>query len=160
MTRRALIAMLVLIFAVPCFGGGDPEFHAVVRTIETQYGVHHMRIPFGLATFCLKVAQVPCTSGLKIAVFDHLLRANGISNEALQESIESAVGNAWRPLVRVRSNDGNQLTLVYANPSAKDVHALIICIDADNATVVQAKVSVAQIRKWMDKPDEITHEVE
>lgn len=157
MKRRALISLFVLIFAVPCFGG-DPEFHAVVRTIEAQYGVHHMHIPFGLATFCLKVAQVPCMSGMKIAVFDHLSRANSITNAAFEDSIEAMVGSAWRPLVRVRSNDNKQLTLVYANPSNKDLHALIVCIDADNATVVQAKVSVAQIRKWIAKPDEITHE--
>jgi hypothetical protein len=158
--RRALISLFVLIFAVPCFGGGDPEFHAAVRTIEAQYGVHHMHIPFGLATFCLKVAQVPCMSGLKIAVFDHLSRANGISYDSFEESLESAVGTAWRPLVRVRSNDENQLTLVYANPSDKEMRTLIICLQPDNATVVQAKVSVAQIRKWIEKPDEITHELD
>lgn len=158
MKRRALISLFVLILATPCFGGGDPEFHAVVRTIEAQYGVHHMRIPFGLATFCLRVAQVPCMSGMKIAVFDHLSRANGIASAAFEESIEAVVGSAWRPLVRVRSNENNQLTLVYANPSNKDLHALIVSIDSDNATVVQAKVSVAQIRKWIEKPHEITHE--
>lgn len=160
MKRRTLISLLVLTFAIPCFGGGDPEFHAVVKTIEAQYGVHHMHIPFGLATFCLKVAQVPCMSGLKIAVFDHFSRASGISDQEFEESLESAVGAAWRPLVRVRSNDENQLTLVYAKPSDKEMRALIICLQPGNATVVQAKVSVAQIRKWIEKPDEITHQVD
>jgi hypothetical protein len=158
MKPRALILLLAIGLAAPCFGGGDPEFHAVVKTIELQYGVHHMHIPFGLATFCLKVAQVPCASGLKIAVFDHLSRANGISNDAIEQSLESSVGDAWHPLVRVRDRE-NQLTLVYANASQKEVHALIICLQQDTATVVQAKVTAAQIRKWIEKPDEVTHEM-
>ena len=78
----------------------------MVRTIETQYGVHHMRIPFlGFATVCLKIAGIPGTSGLKLAVFDQLPKESGVSDEALQESIEAAIGDTWRPLVRVRSND-------------------------------------------------------
>ena len=161
MKRRALVLVLAMIVVVPCFGGGDPEFHAVVKAIEAQYGVHHMRIPFlGFATFCLKIAQVPGASELKIAVFDDLPRADGMSIESFQESVESSLGGAWKPLVRVRSNDDNQLTLIYANPSDKEVRALIICLQTDNATVVQAKVKASQIRKWIEKPDEITHETD
>jgi hypothetical protein len=156
---RALALFFAIALAAPCFGGGDPEFHAVVKTIEMQYGVHHMHIPFGLATFCLKVAQVPCASGLKIAVFDHLSRANGISNDAMEQSVESSIGGAWHPLVRVRDRE-NQLTLIYANASQKEVHALIVSIQQDTATVVQAKVTAAQIRKWIEKPDEVTHELD
>lgn len=161
MKRRtvALFFAIAISIAAPCFGGGDPEFHAVVKTIELQYGVHHMHIPFGLATFCLKIAQVPGTSGLKIAVFDHLSRANGISNDAVEQSVESSIGDAWHPLVRVRDGE-NQLTLIYANASQKELHALIVCLQSDTATVVQAKVTAAQIHKWIEEPDEVTHEMD
>lgn len=162
MKRYALAVFLAsaALLAAPSFGGGDPEFHAVAKTIEMQYGVHHMRIPFGLVTFCLKVGQVPGASGLKIAVFDHLQRPSGTSTEAFEESVESSMGKAWSPLVRVRSNNDNELTLVYANPSQKEVRALIVCIEANQATVVQAKVTASQIRKWIEEPDEVTHETD
>jgi hypothetical protein len=174
MKRRNSVLTLLLVLAIaiafvaPCFGGGDADFHAVVRTIELQYGIHHIRIPFGLATFCLKVAQVPGASGLKIAVFDHLGdrsgdhlgHPDGIANGELEQSIESSIGNTWHPLVRVRSNGDGELTLVYTNPSDKDLHALIVCIESDTATVVQAKVTIAQIRKWIEQPDEVTHQID
>lgn len=168
MKRQRLVLVLVLAMAIafvaPCFGGGDADFHAVVRAIELQYGIHHMRIPFGLATFCLKVGQVPGASGLKIALFDHLGdhlgQPDGTANGELERSIESSIGNTWHPLVRVRSNDNNELTLVYANPSDKDLHALIVCVESDTATVVQAKVTIAQIRKWIEQPDEVTHQID
>jgi hypothetical protein len=144
--------------AVPCFGGNDAEFHAVVRTIETQYGVHHMRIPFlGFATVCLKVARIPGASGLKLAVFDNLPKESGISDEALQESIEASIGGTWRPMVRVRSNDDHNLTMVYANPSDKEMRVLVVYIDPNTATVVQTKLKASQIRKWIQQPDEVTH---
>jgi hypothetical protein len=159
MKPRTMILLLAIALAAPCFGGGDPEFHAVVKTIEMQYGVHHMHIPFGLATFCLKIAQVPGASGLKIAVFDHLSRVNGMSHDTIEQSVESSVRDTWHPLVRVRSNDENQLTLVYTNASEKELHALIVCLQPDTAVVMQAKVTAAQIRKWIEKPDEVTHGV-
>lgn len=159
MKPRALALFFVIAVAAPCFGGGDPEFHAVVKTIEAEYGARHIRIPFlGVATFCLKIAQVPGTSGLKIAVFDHLSRANRTSNDAIQQSIEASIGSTWRPLVRVRSD--SEVTLIYAHPSDKEVHALIVCLQPDTATIVQAKVSAAQIRKWIEAPSEVTHELD
>jgi hypothetical protein len=157
-SRRALALVFAIAVAVPCFGGNDAEFHAIVRTIETQYGVHHMRIPFlGFATVCLKVARIPGASGLKLAVFDHLPKESGISDEALQESIEATIGNTWRPVVRVRSNDDNNLTMVYANPSDKEMRVLVVYIDANAATVVQTNLKASQIRKWIHQPDEVTH---
>jgi hypothetical protein len=157
-SRRALAVVFAITLAVPCFGGNDAEFHAVVKTIETQYGVHHMRIPFlGFATVCLKIARIPGASGLKLAVFNHLPQDSGMSEEALQESIEASIGNTWRPLVRVRSNDDNNLTMVYANPSDKELRVLVVYIDPNAATVVQTKVKASQIRKWIRQPDEVTH---
>lgn len=161
MSRRALAVVFAITLAVPCFGGNDAEFHAVVKTIETQYGVHHMRIPFlGFATVCLKIARIPGASGLKLAVFNHLPQDSGMSEEALQESIEASIGNTWRPLVRVRSNDDNNLTMVYANPSDKELRVLVVYIDPNAATVVQTKVKASQIRKWIQQPDEVTHDTD
>ncbi len=161
MIRRALAVLFAITLAVPCFGGNDAEFHAVVKTIETQYGVHHMRIPFlGFATVCLKIARIPGASGLKLAVFNHLPQDSGMSEEALQESIEASIGNTWRPLVRVRSNDDNNLTMVYANPSDKELRVLVVYIDPNAATVVQTKVKASQIRKWIQQPDEVTHDTD
>jgi len=159
-SRRVLgLGLVVAIaLAVPCFGGNDAEFHAVVRTIETQYGVHHKRIPFlGFATVCLKVARIPGASGLKLAVFDNLPKESGIPDAALQQSIEATIGDTWRPLVRVRSNDDNNLTMVYANPTDKELRVLVVYIDPNTATVVQTKLKASQIRKWIQQPDEVTH---
>ena len=145
----------VLVLAIPCLGGSDQEFRAVVNAIETQYGVHHMRIPMlGFATVCLHVAGTPGTAGLKIAVFENIRRTTEISNESLEQSIESAVGDRWKPLVRVRSRGDGELTMVYTNPDDKELKVLVVAIQVDQATVVQAKVNASQIRRWMREPED------
>jgi hypothetical protein len=153
-----LAVCAVLILAIPCLGGNDQEFHAVVSAIETQYGVRHMHIPLlGFATFCLRVAGTPGTAGLEIAVFQNIRRSNEISSESLEQSIQAAVGDRWKPLVRVRSRDDGELTMVYTNPDDKQLKVLVVAIQGEDATVVQAKVKASQIRKWMREPEDAAH---
>jgi hypothetical protein len=152
-TMAALAIAAVFVPALPCFAGSDGDFHAVVASIERQYGVRHTHIPLlGFATFCVRFAGVP---GLKIAVFEHVRDANGISADSLEDSMDAAIGNSWRPLVRVR--DRGELTLIYTNPSDKTLKVLVVCFDGDDATVVQTKVTASQIRKWMRDPDDAEH---
>jgi hypothetical protein len=155
MTRRLLAVCAIFVVAVPCFGGRDKEFHALVKTIEAQYGVRHVHIPFfGLATFCLRVARVPGTAGLKIAVFENLPNSDVAANDAFQEAVQAAIGSRWHPVVRARSRDDGDLTMIYADPDAKQMWLLIVAAEGGEATVVQAKLKTAQIRKWLKEPQE------
>ncbi len=150
MTRRTLAMIAVLSLASPCFAGKDRDFQTVVNAIETQYGVHHMHIPLlGFASFCVRMTGGP---GFKLAVFEHVRSANAISPQSLADSMDAAIGNPWHPLVRVR--DHGQLTLIYTNPDDKKLSVLIVCLDGEDATVVQTKVKASQIRKWMRDPDD------
>ena len=149
MIRRTIAALALLFLASPCFGGMDQDFHAIVTAIETQYGVRHTHIPLlGFATFCVRIAGVP---GLKLAVFEHVRGANGMSPDSLADSMQAAVGTDWHPLVRVREK--GEFTLIFANADSKKLKALIVCLDGDDATVVEAKVNVSQIRKWTRNPE-------
>lgn len=158
MSRRILAVCAVgamLVPAIPCLAGNDQEFHAVVSAIETRYGVQHMRIPMlGFATFCLRVAGTPGTASLKIAVFENIRRAKEISSESLEQSIQTAVGDRWKPLVRVRSRDDGELTMVYTNPGDKQLKVLVVAIQEDQATVVQTRVKASQMQKWMRAPED------
>jgi len=148
--RNTLAALALLLLAVPCFAGKDRDFHAVVTAIETQYGVRHVHIPLlGFATFCVRIAGVP---GVKLAVFENVRGATGMSPDSLEDSMQAAIGATWHPLVRVREND--QLTLIFTNADSKKLKALIVCLDRNDATVIETKLSVSQIQRWMHDPDE------
>lgn len=160
MTRRFIAVCAVLLLAAPCFAGKDDQFHALVKAIETQYGVHHTRIPFlGLATFCMHVAKVPGAAGLKIAVFEDLPEADVASNVSFQESVDKIVGRDWHPMVRARSHDDGSVTMIYTEPDERELRLLIVSIDGTEATVVQTKLQKAQIWKWVSHPqDAVEHD--
>lgn len=154
MIRRSVFACAVLALAIPCLGGNDQDFHAVVNAIETQYGVHHMRIPLlGLATLCLRMSGTPGSAGLKIAVFEHMGSANGLSDGSLEQAIARAIGGHWAPLVKVRSRADGELTMVYANPDAKQIQVLVVAVEKDEATVVQTKLKASEMLKLMREPE-------
>lgn len=154
MTRRFVAVCAVFVFAAPCFAKKDNQFHALVTTIERQYGVHHVGIPFlGLATFCMRVGHVPGAAGFKLAVFENLPKTDIASNDSFQTSVEKIIGNSWHPLVRTRSRDDGSVTIIYAYPDEKNFRLLIVSIGGTEATVVQASVSKSQIWKCLSKPE-------
>jgi hypothetical protein len=155
MMRRAVAVCAVLLLAIPCFGGKDREFNALVKTIETQYGVRHVHIPLlGFTTFCLRVAGTPGTADLKLAVFDDIRDAKTLSPESFEQSVRAAMGTRWRPFVRVRSHEDGNVTLIYADAEAKQLQVLIVALGDNDATIVQTKVKTSQIWKWIKNPED------
>lgn len=153
MSRRALDILLVVALAAPCFAN-DREFKSVVNTVETQYGVHQMHVPLlGFATFCLKMAGTPGASGLKLAVFQHMPRPRGSSDQEFEERVTASLGPAWQRFVRVRSQEENQFTIIYTNGGEKDLQMMIVAIQPDNATVVQVKLKASDLKRWIDDPE-------
>ena len=153
MSRRAIDILLVIALAIPCFAG-DREFNSVVTTVETQYGVHRMHIPLlGFATFCLKMAGTPGTSDVKIAVFQHMPRPRGSSDQEFEQRVTSSLGSEWLRFVRVRSNQGGQLTIIYTNAAEKDLKMMIVALQPDDATVVQVKLKSSDLKRWIDDPE-------
>jgi hypothetical protein len=151
-SRRGIEILLVIALAVPCFAG-DREFKSVVSTIEANYNTKHVRIPLlGFATFCLHAARTPGTSGLKIAVFDHLnIPADATPND-FERRIAASLGGDWRPVVRVRSQGNGPFTLIFANADENKMKMMIVEMQSDQATVVQVTLKESDIRKWIHDP--------
>ncbi len=155
MMRRLLAICALFALAVPCFGGNDHEFNALVKAVERQYGVRHVHIPLlGLATFCLCVSGTPQMAGVRIAAFDDPRDRETLSADSVEQSVEAAMGSAWHPLVRARSRADGQLTIAYTNPDRKKLQLLIVSVSQDNATIVETKLKVSEIWKWIKNPGE------
>jgi hypothetical protein len=152
-SRSALDIVMVVALAIPCFAG-DREFKSVVSTVEAQYGVHQMHIPLlGFATFCLKVAGTPGASGLKVAVFQHMPRPRGSSDQEFEQKVTGTLGPEWQRFVRVRSQSENQFTIIYMNAADKDLKMMIVALQPDDATVVQVKLKSSDLKRWIDDPE-------
>jgi len=160
--RRLVVLSAVFALAIPSFGGKDRQFNSLVKAIEAEYGVRHMRIPLlGFATFCLHMAGTPGTTGLRIAVFHDLRDRSALSADSFEQSVRAAMASGWHPLVRARSRADGQVTLVYTNPDPKDLEVLIVWVGGDEATVIETKLRSSEIWNWINHPqDTVGHQGE
>lgn len=152
------IVILVLCTSSLAFGG-DPEFKAIVRSIEHTYGVHHLRIPFlGLAMFFARPSGV---YKLKLAVFEDFHGAG--DSEEVSRVVEKSLGPEWHPFVRMRTKgktDG-ELTLIYTCPSGNRLRMMIVNLEPSEAVVVKMELGEHAIERWLREPgEEADHHVE
>jgi hypothetical protein len=121
-TRVALgFVALALAAAAPV---GDRDFDAVVKGIESQYGIKRTGIPmFGLVKLIVKVARPQGVKQLDMALFEDV-RMDAPDADAIDALIEHAVSNRWRPMVRVRSRDGES-SYIYFREDGKNVRLLV-----------------------------------
>ena len=131
---------------------GDHEFRGVVRSIETSYGVHHMHIPLlGVALFLVRPAGV---GGIKLAVFEGFKTPTDAND--VTRVIESSLGPAWHPFVKVQEKGGTngETTLIYASPAGGHMRMMIVNIEPSEAEVVELNLNDRAIKKWMKEPGE------
>jgi hypothetical protein len=148
---KSLRVLVVILCASTLAAAGDREFRGVVHSIESTYGVHHMRIPLlGVVLFFVRPAGV---GGLKLAVFEGFKTPNDAAE--VTRVIESSLGPDWHPFVKVQSKGAKgETTLIYARPAGGRMRLMIVALESCEATVVEVNVNDRAIKKWMKQPGE------
>jgi hypothetical protein len=141
------ICLIILCATVPALAG-DNEFRGVVRSIESNYGVHHLRIPLlGCVLFFVRPEGL---SGLKVAIFENFPGVD--ARQQITGVVENSLGPGWFPFVRVRSSEDRETTLVYANPNGGKMRMLVVDIEPSEATVVELNLNDRAVKKWLKEP--------
>jgi hypothetical protein len=157
--RTPITALLVVLLASNLALAGD-EFHGVVNSIESHYGVHHMHIP--LLGVALLFARPEGVSGLKLAVFENFHRGDidhrDVGDNDIRDLVERSLGSDWRLFVRTHSRHDREDTLIYTNLSSGKMEMLIVNIEPDEATVVEMKLSDRALKRWLHEPGESAHD--
>jgi hypothetical protein len=148
---KSLRIFLLVLCASTLSFAVDNEFRGVVRAIEGRYGVHHTHIPMlGFAMFFAHPSAG--VSGLKLAVFEDFHATATLAE--VTSLVESSLGRGWYPFVRVRSNDDNETTLIYASPDEGKMRMMIVNLESSEATVVELKLNDRAIKQWLKEPGE------
>jgi hypothetical protein len=148
--KRALL-LLLMVASVAC--GADREFDRVVSAIEKHYGVKRTHIPLmGVANFFVKVARPAGTSGFKLAVFEDLPDSGYDDQEALDRLLDEVSHGRLHPLVVTRSRRDNESTYILAAEAGKDTDILIATFERNEATVIEARVSMPTLAQMMAAP--------
>jgi hypothetical protein len=130
-------------------GGGGGGFDAVVRGIESHYGVHATRIPFmGLISGIGGIATHGGVRGLHVAEIEHL--QGPMDGQELNALVEERVGKGWQRMIRETSRNGDQ-SLIYVKPEGDRVDMLIVDRDGSGLDVVQVSVSPSRLDEDIDQ---------
>jgi hypothetical protein len=148
---RAGIALVFVALALAAAPAGDPDFDALVKGIETHYGVKRTNIPmFGLVKLIVKVARPEGVKQIDLALFEDV-RINPQNAGAVDAMVRSAVSDRWRSMVRVRSRDGES-SYIYYRPDGRDYQLLVASFDGDEASVVQLSAPLERMAEWVRDP--------
>jgi len=149
MKRLLILSVLLLTNAALA----SDDFKSVVRAVERNYGIHHMRIPMmGIA---LKFAPNHEARGMKLAIFEAAPARGDLAN--LQHVIASSLGSEWSPFVRVWSRRDQESVVIYAKPSKNGMRLLVTCLEQDDSVIMSVDVSENYLREWIDEPAGMAH---
>ena len=157
MRTLLVVALLAALVATPV-AAGDSDFHAIVRGVESGYGVHRVHIPlFGLARFAVKVAQPEGVKDFDMAIFEtpdgpprDLGRFDGI--------MRRAGGGRWSSVIRVRSRRDGEWVYIYARPEGgSDWRMLVATFGRDETVVLEAQVNPEFLANALEDPEHAGH---
>jgi hypothetical protein len=150
MRARVAVGFVALALAAAA-PAGDRDFDAVVRGIESHYGIKRASIPmFGPVRLIVKVARPSGVQQLDMALFEKAPREAPDAGD-IDSVVERAVSQRWRPVVRIRSRDGES-SYVYYREDGRNFRLLVACFDGDEAGVVQLSVPPDKLAEWLREP--------
>jgi hypothetical protein len=142
---RRIFAVVIVFAALPLASWGS-EFEWMVHEFARESGTQPVYIPlFGIVRFAVAVVQPAGTSELKLAIFEH----PRLDSARFSDMADKAVGGLWKPMIRVRSRDGES-TNIYEQANGEQLRLLIATMDSDNATFVQVRVKPQELMKFVD----------
>jgi hypothetical protein len=130
----------------------DSEYDAVVKHLKIRYQAKKQHIPFlGLARFAVKLVRPAGVKSFDIAIFEDLRFDTPERGRELQRSLATMFSADWSPVVHVGSLNGDQ-SFVYARDNGGTIKLIIVNIEADQATVIRAKISPEKLSEFIQDP--------
>lgn len=156
MTSRFLAVFLVASGVVLM---AESEFDHVVRAIEVHYHTKRTHIPFlGLANVFVKVARPAGASEFKLAIFEDLDSIGDRDDRELDQFMRELSSSRLHPLVRVHSHRDRESVYIFAGDDfGKETRMLIATFQRDQATVIQVKVDMNELLKWIGSPEDASN---
>lgn len=152
MKTLLVTVLLVTLLAAPA-AAGDADFHAIVRGVESGYGVHRVHIPlFGLARFVVHVAQPEGVKDFDMAIFE-TREGPPPDSSRFDAIVKRAGGEHWRSVIRVRSGRSHEWVYVYARPEGPDWRMLIATFEPGETVILEARVDAEFLANALDDPE-------
>lgn len=142
-----------------------PEYHAVVKLIETHYQVKHRSIPF-VANLGVKTAKVVSKNArrvlrfgsFKLAIFEDQDFSGRDTTGDIRIALRRKLEPHWHPLVAARLEDEGQ-TYTFTKADGDKFKVLIVVIGQRDATVLQVNLNPEEFAKLLLNPEQQSREI-
>jgi hypothetical protein len=142
-----------------------PEYHAVVKLIESHYHVKHRGIPV-VANLGVKTAKVVSKSArrvlrfgdFKLAIFEDQDFSGRDTNVDIRTRLRQTLEPQWHPLIGARIQDEGQ-TYTFTKADEDKFKVLIVVIGQRDATVLQVNLNPEEFAKLLLNPEQESREI-
>ncbi|HEV7905601.1 MAG TPA: hypothetical protein VGO96_17300 [Pyrinomonadaceae bacterium] len=142
-----------------------PEYHAVVKLIESHYHVKHRGIPF-VANLGVKTAKVVSKDArrvlrfgdFKLAIFEDQDFSGRDTTGDIRTALKRTLEPHWHPLVAAKIEDEGQ-TLTFTKVDDDKFKVLIVVIGQRDATVLQVNLNPEEFAKLLLNPEQQSREI-
>lgn len=141
------------------------EYTAVVKLIESHYGVKHRGIPF-VANLGVKTAKVVSKNArrvlrfgdFKLAIFEDQDFSGRDAKSDIRTRLRQTLEPEWHTLLGVRVEEEGQ-TYTYTKPDGDKYKVLIVVIGQRDATVLQVNLNTEEFAKLLMNPEQQSREL-
>jgi hypothetical protein len=152
MKRLFLVAPLLALVAAAAVAAA-PDFDAIVRGVESAYGLHRVHVPlFGLARFVVKVARPEGVKDFDMAIFEADDRTPADSRR-FDSIMRRAAGDRWSGAIHLRSRDEGGSTYVYFRSEGRDWRMLVATFKPGAVVILHARVDSEIVLRALDDPE-------
>ena len=161
--RLHLIVALVLgLLLTNSVSAKDDDFKSVVKMIEQFYGVKHEGIPF-LAKAGMKVVGTAAKvrggkyrrfaelGSVKVAMFEGQDFEGDVMK--FRSTLNAAMNDTWTPMVQTLSAEDQEQVYIFVRDAGKKFNVLVVTIEPNDGTVVQATLSAKNLAQLMKDPE-------
>jgi hypothetical protein len=161
-----LLLIISALLAAPVAQATEtPEYHAVVKLVESHYHVKHRGIPF-VANLGAKTAKIVSKDArrvlrfgdFKLAIFEDQDFSGREAGGDIRTRLRRTLEPHWHSLVAARLEDEGQ-TYTYTKADGDKFKVLIVVIGQRDATVLQVNLNPEEFAKLLLNPEAQSREI-
>lgn len=139
MTKRALFAALLIVFALPLYA----DFGAIEHALTARLGKPTYIPLLGVVRFASWIVHPKGVHDFQLAVYEGPRRR--VDRDDIERIVAREMPRGFTPLVRTRERNG-EWTLIYAKPSGDRVELFIVAHDHGDGDTTLLRVDLDAVR--------------
>lgn len=146
------ILFLIISFASAEVEAKNDEAKQIAKHLKTRYKAKKVKIPFmWLAKFAVNVVRPAGVKSFSVTLYEDLQFSKETLDMEMQRAMRASLGTEWSPIIRVRSQKGQQVYM-YMRDDGKNVRLMLVTIENNQAALIRAKFNPEKLAEFINDP--------